>query len=196
MKKAFSLIEMLVALVLVTLLVGVAMFSFKYQLIMIKKTKTSGISRAIIFNQLKTSIESMKHYVVDDYDMLGKSMNNLHYFFIGKQKKMEYITTNPLFSKEIAVVKLICKDQNLIYQEEPLYKRIDFLRPEVLENSRSSILFKNLDKCEFEYIPKENIPSQVILHIQNDKISPLYIDIKSDDNLSLGVIQDVITSGD
>jgi len=196
MKKAFSLVEMLVALVLITLLVGVAMFSFKYQLIMIKKAKTSGINRAIIYNQLKTSIESMKYYVVDDYDMLGNPMDNLHHFFIGKQKMMEYITINPLFSKEVAIVKLVCEGQNLIYQEEPLYKRIDFLKPEVLENSRSITLLKNLDKCEFEYIPKKNIPRQVILHVQNNEISPLYIGIKSDYNLSLGVIQDVIVSND
>lgn len=200
-KTAFSLVEMLIALILISLLIGLAVFSFKHQLLIIQKTKKTGINKVLVYNQLRSSIQSMKYYVVDDYDILNNQMKNLHFYFSGTKTEMNYITISPLFSDDIAVVELLCNGNELVYKEEPLYDNIDFLRPHVLEESREISIYKNLDKCEFEYFYGENkfeilnniVPTTVVLNIiSQDIYDPLYINVKSDYNTSLGIIKDAL----
>ena len=202
-KGAFSLVEMLVAVLLISLLIGVAIFSFKHQLIVIQKTQKIGLNRVLTYNQIRSSIQAIKYYVVDDYDNLNKPMKNLHVYFNGNEKEVNYITENPLFSDEIAVVKLKCLDTELIYQEEPLYGNIDFLRPEIIEDSRETILYDNLQKCEFNYFVKEyemtsvvdEIPTLIAVNVVSKDIeNSIYVNIKSDYNISVGIIDDIMYS--
>lgn len=198
MKSGFTLVEMLVAVVLISLLIGVALFAFRSQLIMIKKAKVSGINTVLSFDQLRSSLQSMKYYVVDDYDAFGNDMKKLHFYFDGTKKEIDYITTNPLFSKNIAVVKLYCKDDELIYREEPLYGRINFLKPQILDDSKKLTLFKGLDSCQFFFFKnskklqtlKDEIPSRIEVDIKSHHIFPLQINIKSDNNVTGGIIYD------
>lgn len=202
-KKAFSLVEMLVAVLLITLLIGVAIFSFRHQLLIINKSETSGLSKVIDFNQLRTSIESMKYYVVDEYDSFNNPLKDLHYFFKGNEKKMEYITKNPLFSDEIALVNLICEDSKLVYIEEALYGRINFLSPKVLEDSKEKVFFNELEECKFNYYSDKKVFNElsrqiplsinINLSFKNKKeIMNLYISIKSDDNTTFGRVYEAV----
>lgn len=193
--------EMLIAVVLISLLIGVAMFSFKHLLITMKKTDFTGINKVLKFNQLRTSIQSIKYYVVDDYDILNNPMKNLHHYFDGTKLQLNYITKSPLFSKDIAVVKLSCLEEALIYQEEPLYGKIDFLRPLVLEDSKRITIYRDLEICEFEYFIKDKkfetitnqVPTAININIKNYKQKiDIYSDIKSDYNITKWKIYDTI----
>ena len=88
MRKAFTIVEMLVAIVLLTLLIGVALFSFRMQLITIHKTKLSSINRAVSYTQLRSVIASMKYYAVQEYDIVERVIPySWHYFFDADAKK-------------------------------------------------------------------------------------------------------------
>jgi len=199
-RHAFSLVEMLVAITLLSMLIGLAVFSFRQQLMTISKIKTSGINTVIKYNQLSSSIESIKYYVVDNYDNLNRPMNDLHYFFKGSSQSLSFITTNPLFSKNISVVLLTCSNKQLLYTEEELYRFINFLKPIVLENSKNLIMFKNIKQCNFSYILNNkktstlinDIPNTIELSIQlkNKKKFTLFTSIKSDDNLTIFRMQE------
>ena len=200
-RAGFSLIEMLVAVVLLSLMIGVAVFSFKYQLIAIQKTKKVGINKVITYNQIRTSLQSIKYYIVDDYDMLNYPMKKLHTYFKGTKTKINFITTSPLFSKDIALAKLECIEDSLIYQEEALYGDIDFMRPELKEESKSITFYSNLQKCEFNYLYDDifvetltdKIPKDIMLKLtQNEIINELYVNVKSDYNRSRGTVYDAI----
>lgn len=200
-KNGFSLIEMLVAVILVSLLIGVAIFSFKYQLIAISKSKKIGFSKVLNYKQLKSSIESIKYYVVDDYDTLNLPMKKLHHYFNGSKNRINFITTSGLFSIKTVVAELMCREGKLFYKEEELYNRIDFLKPKVLEDSQKKIFYSNLDKCYFSYIYNEKeidqindkIPGMIKIHLSfNEDEKEYYINIQSDYNISLGVIEDAI----
>ena len=194
--------EMLIAVVLISLLIGLAMFSFKHLLLTMKKTDFTGINKVLKFNQIRTSIQSIMYYVVKDYDKLNKNnSNNLHYYFNGIKNEIKYITNNPIFSKDIAVVKLSCLDKSLIYQEEPLYERIDFLKPNVLAESRQIAIYKDLEICEIEYFIEDKkfealtnkIPTAINIKIKNNKQSiELYTNIKSDYTKSKAIINEKI----
>lgn len=202
-RSAFSLIEMLVAVVLISLLIGVAIFAFKYQFMAIGKTQKIGLDKVLKYNQLRDSLQSIMYYVVDDYDILNNPMKNLHYYFDGKKESLSYITTNPLFSQATSVVKLQCSGAKLLYKEEKLYGPINFLRPNLLEDSRRIILFDNLETCTFNYLlydrveqeVRDNIPTAIILHLTTNKVEhEIYVNVKSDDNRSKYTIYDALYS--
>lgn len=193
--------EMLVGVILISLLIGVAIFSFRHQLITIQKTQKVGINSVITYNQLRTSLQSIKYYVVDDYDTLNYPMQNLHLFFSGTTNEMHYITNSPLFSNEIALVKLECLESNLLYHEEPLYGRIDFLRPELKEDSKKTALYENLEKCEFNYFKKDiklsalqnDIPTAIVIDLTSKEIlNRVYVNVQSDYNQSVGIVNEAI----
>lgn len=184
---------MLVAVILISLLIGIATFALKYELIAIHKTKKIGINKVITYNQIRSSVQSMKYYIVDDYDMLGYPMEQLHPFFDATKTEITYITQNPLFSQDEAVAQIKCEDNKLVYTEERLYANIDFLRPEILETSRRKILYDNLNDCSFSYLFKIEIPSSVTINLsKNNQVSQIYINVKSDYNRSIGLVRDAM----
>jgi len=191
MKKAFTLVEMLVAVVLLSLLIGIAMFSMRLQLITISKVKLHGISQVLKYNQLKTTIESMKYYAVQDYDMLNQPIKyQWHYFFHGDATQMLFITQNPIFDSGDTLVELKCLDDKLVYTQEPLYKRIDFLRPRLLQDSTRYVIYDDV-KCHFSYQNHkskkidsliDDIPSYVIVKLDKEKF---FIKVKNDYNKTI-----------
>ena len=200
-KAGFSLVEMLVAVLLITMLIAVAVFAFKYQLMAIHKTQKVGINKAIIYKQIRSSLQSIKYYIVDEYDNLGYPMKQLHPFFHATKTELNFITESPLFSEDIAIAKLKCEDDKLIYIEEALYGRIDFLRPELLSDSKKTIFYSNLDTCKFTYIfdkkeqvfLKNKIPSSIIIDLSTKKIkTEIFVNVKSDYNRSIGLLNDAI----
>lgn len=189
---------MLIAVLLLTLLIATAVYSFRFVLLNISKQQFSGIDRLLSYTQLRGSLESMRYYVVDNYDMFLNPMNQLHYFFKGDQKQMIYITQNPIFSNSTAVAKVECKDKKLLYTEEPLYKRIDFTQPKVLKDSPQKVLFSKLANCEFVYHKDRQIKShlediipnsvEVKLTTQKGALN-FYVNVKTDFNVTKAYIE-------
>jgi len=202
-KNAFTLVEMLVAVILITLLIGVAIFAFRYQLIAIKKSQKVGLTYVLSYNQLRTSLQSMKCYVVDDYDMLNQPMKQLHIFFEGKPTELTYITESSVLSKEVSLVKVSCRDSELLYTEEKLYDKIDYLRPKLSKNAPEVVLYKNVNDCSFNYHVKNlnfdtlegKMPTAITINLNiKDKNQEIYVNVKSDYNISVGLIDDAIYS--
>lgn len=197
-RRAFTLLEMLIAVLLLTLLVATAVYSFRFVLLNLSKQQFSGINRLLEYTQLRGSIASMRYYVVDNYDSFSNPMNQLHYFFKGNPKQMVYITQNPVFSNSTAVAKVECKDKKLLYTEEPLYRRIDFTQPKVLKDSSQKVLFSKLLNCEFIYHKnrqtqsqlEETLPDSVEFKLTTKKGAlNFYVNIQTDFNVTKAYIE-------
>lgn len=202
MKKAFTILEVLVVVVLVTLLIGVALFAFRHQIIAVAKSKKSAIDKVIKYEQIRTSLESIKFYVVDKYDIIGQPMNQLHYFFSADSKTINFITTNPIINDTVSVVRLKCENDSIYYYEEPLYEYIDYLKPAIRHQSNRIKLYDSLDECGFYYrLPKgekvsvlfEEIPKTIFLNLYSNNEGNLSIvaNVKSDYNISKYEIESI-----
>jgi len=201
MKKAFTLVEMLVAIILLSLLIGIAVFSFKMQLISIHKTKKTGLTKIIEYTQLKSVLESIKFYVVDDFDVVNRPMKSPHLFFQGNEKSMLFITTNPIFTQKDALVKLQCQNGSLLYKEEPLFFKMNYLQPDFTDAFRTKIFYKNAQECSFSYkkndLQKTNIvnsiPDAIEIKIKGKSVnSHIYSLVKSDENGIVRRVKDAI----
>jgi len=201
MKKAFTLVEMLVAIILLSLLIGVAVFSFKMQLMSIHKTKETGIVNIIEYVQLRSLLESIKFYVVDKYDVINRPMKNPHLFFHGSTNKIVFITTNPIYSNSDALVELKCDNGKLLYKEEALFFKMNYLQPSFSEAANTKVFYQNLKECSFKFILDKRettnmfnkIPKDIELKIEKeDKNIYLYVQIKSDDYGILRKVKDAI----
>ena len=202
MRKAFTLVELLVAVVLLTLLIGTALFSYRQVLLNITKAQTSTFNEVLKVHQIRTSIESMQHYVVDEYNQFNQPMKKLHTFFLGNKYYFKYISLNPTLSTIPSLSSFECKDNSLIYREEPLYKRIDVNKPDFLEDTLFVVYWADIRSCQFEYILadkvldnlKNKIPTAIRIDFidSNEKKHTFFTNIKSDYNITSSEIHGLL----
>lgn len=202
MKKAFTLVELLVAVVLLTLLIGTALFAYRQALVNIKKSQNSTFNETLKLHQLRTSIESMPHYVVDNYNQFHAPMKELHPFFNGKATSLTYITKNPTYFKMTTLTKISCEDNTLTYFEEPLYRGININSPKFTKEVYSKIYWKEIAECQIRYylLGEERerlndiLPTAIEISFidKKERRIRLYTNIKSDYNISVGVIYEHI----
>ena len=202
MRKAFTLVELLVAVVLLTLLIGTALFSYRQVLLNITKAQKSTFNEVLKVHQIRTSIASMQHYVVDDYNQFNQPMKKPHSFFEGKQHYFKYITLNPTFSTIPSLSSFECKDNSLVYTEEVLYGRIDVNRPNFLEDTPFVVYWEDIQSCQFEYtlqgkvLPelKNKIPTAIKIDFidSNEKEHTFFTNIKSDYNITYSEIYELL----
>ena len=199
MRRAFTLVEMLVAVVLLSLLIGVAVFSFRLQLIAVHKARTEGLRSAITASQIHEILESMKHYAVQRYDTLDQPIpRSWHEFFQGGADRMRFVTTHPILSRGDALVELACEGNTLRYTEAPLFGSMDFLRPDFLEQTRHRTLLRDLKTCRFRYVDRrggvhdafdDRIPRAVWVSVERENTPREYfVTVKSDNNLTAKII--------
>ena len=202
-RAAFTLVELLVAVLLLTLLIGTALFAYRHILLHVKKTQTATIDRVLRFNQIRTTIESMQYYVIDYYDPLGNPMKKLHYFFMGNAKEFQYITSNSTFLKEPTLASFKCEDNKLYYTEEPFYSGRDLKRPKMGEDGKKKIYYNNLKRCNFKYITnngeikdtlQDTIPMVVGIYLidSDNRLNSIYSIVKSDFNISKYYIDELL----
>lgn len=202
MRKAFTLVELLVAVVLLTLLIGTALFSYRQVLLNIAKAQTSTFNEVLKVHQIRTSIESMQHYVVDEYNQFNQPMKKLHTFFLGNQHYFKYISLNPTLSTIPSLSSFECKDNSLIYREEPLYKRIDVNRPKFLDDTPFVVYWEDIELCKFEYkfnkktlnSLNDSLPTAIKIDFidSNEKEHTFFTNIESDYNITSSEIYELL----
>lgn len=175
MRRGFSLVEMLVALVLISMLMSLGLLAYKQQLSVMKKFQTKGIERVLNFHQLRSLINSMFFYVVTDYDRFGNNMELFHQFFKGNAQEMTFITQNSLYFDGLCVARLACVEDKLIYQESKLYSpHNNYLEPAIVEGFYEKEFFHDLSECRFSYEAKERFVEEL-----EDRL-PLSVELYAD----------------
>ncbi|MEA2029639.1 MAG: prepilin-type N-terminal cleavage/methylation domain-containing protein [Campylobacterota bacterium] len=166
-KSAFTLIEMLISILLLSLIVATMMFGFKYGINELQRSRSIAPQKVIEFSQLRSLIKGMFPYVIEIQE--GFEDKKLQAYIYPKAKSLEFISKNPIYSEDISIAKLECLDDDLIYYEKLLYsKHSNYLKPQLNEEDQKKVLFEKLENCQFEYkfATIRNTPSLILLKFQ------------------------------
>ncbi|MBN2824435.1 MAG: prepilin-type N-terminal cleavage/methylation domain-containing protein [Campylobacterales bacterium] len=149
-QKAFTLIEMLISILLLSLIVATMMFGFKQSINELQRSKFIAPQKVIEFSQLRSLIKGMFPYVIE----IQRNFEDkkLEVYIYPKTDSLEFISKNPIYSHEISIAKLECREDKLIYYEKPLYSPTsNYLAPSLNEEDRKKSFFENLEECNFSY---------------------------------------------
>lgn len=164
-KKAFTLIELLVTIVLFSLLLGTALYSFRFISINMRNINNTNPQKAIHYDLLRGLFNSIYYYIdtnVEEVEIDKK----FYLYFYGESKKCRFITKNPLFSREIALVELSYKDDNLWYKESPIFdKSKDYRHLERMEMEKKIPILKDIKELKFIYQFHNHNFSEIIKEI-------------------------------
>jgi prepilin-type N-terminal cleavage/methylation domain-containing protein len=196
-RGGFTLIELLVTIVLFSLLLMTALYSFRFVSINIRHINNTNPQTAINFNLLRDVIGSTYHYVVVD-KIEQNIYKKFYYYFKGEKGECSFITMSPLYTEGLAMVHLRFKDSKLWYEEGKLFKKgVDYLNLDTIPMSNRFILLDNIENFEFSYnIGREKrdevkrvIPDMVGLKmIIKSKQIQYYFKVKSDNHKNLSLI--------
>lgn len=165
-RGGFTLLEMLVSIILITLLLAVALVSYRYMLLRFKRTQHLFPEKAVRFQQLRTAIQSLRHYVVlpqqGPLGVRGKAA----IYFKGDAGSLHFVTEHPIIGDALSLVAFKCTETTLDYYEQPLYERgIDYRDPKMPQNVLPLVIFKEVNRCAFSYRPDDGVPQEVLLDI-------------------------------
>ena len=148
--KGFTLIEVLIALVVFSIVMGLAAYSFRFHINIINKIIFPYPKEAMEFSKLGSAIRSGFYYIGEKKGLMGKG--RFFIFFKGQSDEMEFITAKPIMGGKLAVCRLFFNDGNLICEESPVYsKDNNYKYPEITAKSKKVVLISGIEDFFFEY---------------------------------------------
>lgn len=160
-RPAFTIIEVLVAVVIVSMLIVMGLYSFRFAVVEAKKNRSLIPQQAIDFHLLKSMINSTFFYVLEDEGRTPEE-SKMFYFFKGSAERVTFVTASPLFGKSLSIVTLFMQDGGLVYRESPMYDQAqDFKNPRILSNAPSYTILQDIEALHFSYTAKDKQSSSL-----------------------------------
>jgi len=162
MQKGFTLIELLVTIVLFSLLLITAMYSFSFISLNIRNMNNTNPENAIFYDLLRKSISSMYPYVI--FDEKEKDHNkDIYFYFDGKKNKCSYISKSPLYQDRLTLIELSFEKTKLIYKEKIIFKKgSNYKKLNNLPLLKRKVLLENLKGLEFSYKTTHTMRNRLI----------------------------------
>jgi len=189
-KKAFTLIELLVTIVLFSLLLGTALYSFRFISINMRNINNTNPKTAIYYDLLRNTINSIYFYV--EMDEKEKNINKKFYhYFQGKKNECFFVSSSAFFSRRLSIVHIIYKENALWYEEGEIFgKKHDYINLKNISLDKKVLLIDNVKSVSFSYFydKKEyqelfrNIPFLITIKIEEQFKTKVYIFSTKSDN--------------
>jgi hypothetical protein len=169
MRKSFTLIEVLIAVFLLTLLIATAMMSFKVFVKRADDVKYMLPKNAIDFELVNKTVKGFYPYCI-------KNGSKAEYFFHYNDKEVEYVSLNGLYYNNSVVSKLVCEDNSLVYYESPLFDKLqNYNNPKILKDENFKIvLLKDLKLCKINIKADQEGKFPLVFEIDTDKINMIF----------------------
>ncbi len=138
---------------IVSMLIAMGLYAFKYAVGELKREKVLIPKKAIEYNFLRGAFQSIYFYVIEKYDELGlKERPKMYYLFDGREKEVFFVTSSPIHSETIALSHLFFDKDKLFYEESPIYDfRQNFKDPVILKNSKKYLVLDKIKEGRFFY---------------------------------------------
>jgi len=150
-RKGFTLIELLVTIVLFSLLLGTALYSFRFISINMRNINNTNPQKAINYDLLRGVFNSIYYYI----DSNSKEMDidkKFYLYFYGEANKCRFITKSALFYKEIALGQLRYENEELWYEESKIFdKSLDYRSLDTIKMEKKVLILRGIKKMQFIY---------------------------------------------
>ncbi len=185
-RAAFSLIEVLVAMVIVSLITTTGMFAFKLALNQIDKQSSLTFNDAMQFAQLKNLFNATYFYTIEKKDPYNPNLFDYLYLFEKGDKEITFVSDAPIYSKKLSLINLKLENDTLLYKESAIYDtHNDYKHPSFKENTKTYELLTDIHDAKFSFeapidLPKDktfttNIPKLIILEFDKNEQHFKYI---------------------
>lgn len=151
--NGFTLIELLVAIVIFSLVVGMAMFSLRHFFSVVQHLDASYADETQRLSRLRDCVSSMFNYVTPSRDMFDNK-KDFATFFIGESGSMTFISSNPPSGRKLAVCRLSLVKGDVVLEEAPLYSdNGNYLSPSLDNGDReSTVIVSGVSTLRLEYL--------------------------------------------
>jgi prepilin-type N-terminal cleavage/methylation domain-containing protein len=173
----FTLVELLVAITIFSLIIGMAMFSLRYSFIIVRQLDAPFAEETQSLSRMRDCICSMFNYVTPSRDMFNNS-KGFSTFFSGEPESMTFISKTPPSGRNMAICRLSLVKGAVVLEEAPLYDgNSDYLSPSLeIGEKKSTVVVAGATSLRLEYLRKGKtesslksvIPSQVRIIIAAD----------------------------
>ena len=197
-KEGFTLIELLVSIVLFSLLLATALYSFRFISINIRNINNTNPIKAIKYDLLRNVFSSIDYYIDSNSNEIDID-KRLYFYFYGDKKHCRFITKSSVFYNEIVIAELYYKDKELWYKESKIFdKKIDYKNLDKIKMDKKVLILSNIEKFKFEYLfnnKKSNklandIPTLVTIYFKDKSKEYSYLFyIKSNNSESLEILK-------
>ena len=160
-KTAFTLVEVLITILLLSLLMTTAMFSFRFLIKNLNTLQLSLPKKAMDYEYLDKSIQGLYFYIIENKKFEKKEKT---YFFKHDTSSFTYITTSPIYNKSISIATIKYKENALFYSESKLFtQNKNYLLPKNKPYDFQKKFYKDISNVEINYIfqKKTNIPKLI-----------------------------------
>lgn len=151
--QGFTLIEMLVSVVLMTLMISLSTIALRNMLMSWKRLSVPYPMEAVAYYRLQSAIHSYFPYVVTQSGGYNIGTEKFGYFFEGKETEFRFISLSPLTGAQPVLIRVFLNDQQLLLSETILYaKESDFLKPTENNTTTTTELFTGIRGIHCRYI--------------------------------------------
>jgi prepilin-type N-terminal cleavage/methylation domain-containing protein len=193
-RSAFTLIELLVTIVLFTLLLATALYSFRFASIDIRNINNTNPKQAIYYNKLRDAISSIYPYV--HYN--NKEPNiylAYHHFFEGRDKECYFISSSGFFYQDLVLSHFFYEEGNLWYEEGKIFTaEVDYSNLNAIPLKKRVLLESDISDFFFLYVSSQGatkklskeIPTFLQIVFEKNKKRKVYnFDIHSNGSANL-----------
>lgn len=136
----FTLVELLVAITIFSLVVGMAMFSLRYSFAVVRQLDAPFADGTQKVSRMQDCISSMFNYVTPARDMFN-NRKDFATFFTGESGSMTFISKTPPSGRKLAVCRLSLDKGEVVLEEVPLYDdKTNYLSPSLESKDKKSIV--------------------------------------------------------
>lgn len=191
-KRAFTLIEILVAIAIFSVIVTITAYSFKFSLGIVKFLKTPYLQELENLSKLRDSFNSLFFFLSEDDGTMAID-KKFSFFFKGNNHRVIFITTKPLFHKRdfLFILEIKFDHNSLKVREYPVYDPlVDYKIPSIPSKIPYTNLLSNIKSFDLKYFQNGNWQNSMVADIpelirlsyekKNGEKRVLYFKVQSD----------------
>jgi hypothetical protein len=161
-------VELLVAITIFSLVIGMVMFSLRFSFGVFRSLKAPFVEETQRISRLYDCVASTFIYVCQRSDLFDRN-NEFFTYFYGESDRMTFISTKPIYMSGAALCRLSLRDGAVILEESPLYADdSNYLEPTFnTKEKHETVIFPNVKSLSLEYfqgtkklsVLKEDVPT-------------------------------------